>query len=88
MFHRDNITRKFSDEIEKAVKAVYPSIHAVEILVDDAIESKELNVIDCRSLLKESEKTTKKQQVEGVEIVEGINSRLINDRYRLDNFIV
>ena len=38
--------------------------------------------------LKESEKITKKQQIEGVEIVDGINSRLINDRYRLDNFIV
>ncbi len=45
-------------------------------------------MIDCRVSLKDQEKVTKKQHIEGVEIVDGINSRLINDRYRLDNFIV
>lgn len=88
-FHRDNLASKFYAEIKSAVQSVSKAIESIDIVVDDAIDSKtEEFVVDCRSALKESEKTTKKQQVEGVEIVEGINSRLINDRYRLDNFIV
>ncbi len=88
-FHRDNLTKKFYDEIKNAIISVDPSIEAIDIVVDEAIETKDVSqVIDCRNTLKDSEKVTKKQQVEGVEIVEGINSRLINDRYRLDNFIV
>ncbi len=88
-FHRDNLTKKFYDEIKNAIVSVDSSIEAIDIVVDEAIETKDVSqVIDCRNTLKDSEKVTKKQQVEGVEIVEGINSRLINDRYRLDNFIV
>ncbi len=88
-FHRDNLVKKFYDEIKEAIITLDSRIEAIDIVVDEAIETKdESQVIDCRTIQKASEKTTKKQQVEGVEIVEGINSRLINDRYRLDNFIV
>jgi chromosomal replication initiator protein len=37
---------------------------------------------------KNTEKQTKKEQVEGVQIVEGVNSRLVSDRYQLSNFII
>lgn len=88
-FHRDNLVKKFYDEIKAAVQSVDPAITSLDITVDDAIESKwPESVIDCRNSLKESEKTTKKQQVEWVEIVEWLNSRLTSDRYKLDNFIV
>jgi chromosomal replication initiator protein len=88
-FHRDNLSKKFYAEIKAAIQKIAPQIEAIDIIVDEAIDTKtDAYVIDCRNSLKESEKTTKKQQVEGVEIVEGINSRLINDRYRLDNFII
>ena len=88
-FHRDNLASKFYEEIKGAIITIHPSIISVDIVVDDAIESKdETQVIDCRVSLKDQEKVTKKQHIEGVEIVDGINSRLINDRYRLDNFIV
>ncbi len=88
-FHRDNIARKFYTEIKNAVQNICPSIVSVDIIVDDAIDLKtEEYVIDCRMSLKESEKVTRKQQIEWVEIIDGINSRLINDRYRLDNFII
>ncbi len=88
-FHRDNLASKFYDEIKSAILSINPSITAVDIVVDDGIETKdETQMIDCRVSLKDQEKVTKKQHIEGVEIVDGINSRLINDRYRLDNFIV
>ena len=88
-FHRDNLSKKFYDEIKSAIVAHHPYITSLDIVVDDAIETKwEDMVVDCRLSLKASEKTTKKQQVEWVEIVEWINSRLINDRYKLDNFII
>ncbi len=88
-FHRDNLVKKFYDEIKTAVQSVNPAITSLDITVDDTIESKwPESVIDCRNSLKESEKITKKQQVEWVEIVEWLNSRLTSDRYKLDNFIV
>lgn len=88
-FHRDNLAKKFYDDIKKAVTQVVPSIDTIDLVVDDHIEVKtEKEVIDCRLLQKESEKQIKKEQVQWVEVVDGINSRLINERYRLDNFIV
>ena len=88
-FHRDNLSKKFYDEIKAAIIVLHPYITSLDIVVDDSIDSKnEETVIDCRLSLKASEKTTKKQQAEWVEIVEGINSRLISDRYKLDNFII
>ncbi len=88
-FHRDNLLKKFYDEIKETVQKVNPAITSLDIVVDDEMDRKwEDLVVDCRNALKESEKTTKKQQVEWVEIVEGLNSRLTSDRYKLDNFIV
>lgn len=88
-FHKDNLSKKFYNEIKNAITQIVPQIEAVDFSVDEQIDVKDKNeVIDCRMLLKDSEKQTKKEQSEGVEIVEGINSRLVNDRYRLDNFII
>jgi chromosomal replication initiator protein len=88
-FHRDNLSRKFYGEIKQVISTINPAITCIDIVVDDAIETRSPeSVVECRLSLKESEKITKKQQVEGVEIVEGINSRLTSDRYRLENFIV
>ncbi len=88
-FHRDNIEKKFRSEIEKAIHDITKQSEIIEFVVDDAIETKGADtVIDCRSIQKSSEKNTKKEQVHGVEIVEGLNSRLTSDRYRLENFIV
>ena len=88
-FHRDNLIKKFYTEIKSAVQKVNPHIASLDIIVDDALDTKGSDlVIDCRNSLKESEKTIKKHQVEGVEIVEGLNSRLTSDRYKLENFII
>ncbi|MBP9812603.1 chromosomal replication initiator protein DnaA [Candidatus Gracilibacteria bacterium] len=88
-FHRDNLIKKFKDDIDKAICSMELGIETIEIIVDEEIDTRDAtHVVDCKNLLKEAEKTIKKQQVEGVEIVEGLNSRLTNDRYRLDNFII
>lgn len=88
-FHRDNLAKKFYEEIKSAIIQIVPTIQVVDFVVDEQIDVKsEKEVVDCRLLLKAAEKQTKKEQVEGVEIVDGINSRIVNDRYRLDNFII
>lgn len=88
-FYKDNISKKFLGEIIAAVQAINPDILDVKIIIDDAIDTKDSeSVIDCRKELKVTEKQTKKEQVEWVEIVDGINSRLISERYKLSNFIV
>lgn len=88
-FHKDNLSKKFYSEIKQAIKTELPSVELVDFVVDDRIEIRpETEVVDCRMLLKKSEKQTKKEQVQGVEVVQGINSRIISDRYQLSNFIV
>lgn len=88
-FHRDNLIKKFTNDIESAIQGIHASIKSVEIIVDEEMETRDpKTVIDCKLLLKEAEKTIKKQQVVGVEVVEWLNSRLTSDRYRLDNFII
>lgn len=88
-FHRDNLAKKFYEEIKGAIIQIIPTIQVVDFVVDEQIDVKsEKEVVDCRLLLKASEKQTKKEQVEGIEVVDGINSRIVNDRYRLDNFII
>jgi chromosomal replication initiation ATPase DnaA len=64
-FHRDNLSRKFYGEIKQAISSIDPTITCIDIVVDDAIENKGPDmVVECRISLKESEKATKKQQVE------------------------
>ena len=64
-FHRDNLARKFYTEIKNTIQNICPSIESIDIIVDDAIDTKsESLVIDCRLAYKESEKLTKKQQIE------------------------
>ncbi|MFZ2256451.1 MAG: hypothetical protein WAW59_06750 [Patescibacteria group bacterium] len=48
-----------------------PSIEAIDFEVDERIDVRpETEVIDCRLVHKNQEKQTKKEQVEGVQIVE------------------
>lgn len=88
-FHKDNLSKKFYDEIKSAITFIMPSIEAIDFEVDERIDVRpETEVIDCRLVHKNQEKQTKKEQVEGVQIVEWVNSRLVNDRYQLANFII
>jgi hypothetical protein len=44
--------------------------------------------MDCGAEYKEITTKKKKEETPGTEMVEGINSRIINSKYRLENFIV
>ncbi len=88
-FHKDNLSKKFYDEIKSAIVSVCPGIEVVDFAVDERIDVRpETEVVDCRLAHKNQEKQTKKEQVEWVQIVEWVNSRLVSDRYQLGNFIV
>lgn len=88
-FHKDNLSRKFYDEIKSAIQNIVPTIESIDFEVDERIDVRpDTEVVDCRLAHKNQEKQTKKEQVEGVEVVEWVNSRLIHDRYQLSNFIV
>lgn len=88
-FHKDNLSKKFYSEIKEAIAKFHPKVEAIDFVVDDTMEMRpQEEVIDCLQLLKKGEKQTKKEQIEGVEVVDGINSRIISDRYQLSNFIV
>ncbi|OIP52907.1 chromosomal replication initiator protein DnaA [Candidatus Gracilibacteria bacterium CG2_30_37_12] len=89
-FMRDNLAHKFFNEILTAVQKSVPTIITIDFHVDKNIDNpSNSNVIDCGGEYKEM--TTlkkKKEETPGTEMVEGINSRIINSKYRLENFIV
>ncbi|MDD5197848.1 MAG: chromosomal replication initiator protein DnaA [Candidatus Gracilibacteria bacterium] len=89
-FMRDNLAHKFFDEILLASKKIIPTITAIDFLVDKNIDNPSNgNVMDCAAEYKEiTAKKKGKEEIVGTEMVEGINSRIINSKYRLENFIV
>ena len=88
-FMRDNLSQKFYDEVLLATKKVIPSIETIEFQVDKEIDNpSNAGVIDCHKEYKELIGKKKKEETPGVEMVNGIASRTIQDKYRLDNFVV
>lgn len=86
---RDNLAHKFSGEILAAAKKVLPSVVSIEFHVDKNIDNpSNVQVMDCATEYKEITAKKKKEEIPGIEMVEGINSRIINSKYRLENFIV
>lgn len=70
-FHQDNLSKKFYTEIKTAIKSIVPSIEVVDFVVDDTIDMRAIDeVIDCRDTQRISEKKTKYEHINGVEIVE------------------
>ncbi len=70
-FHQDNLSKKFYIEIKTAIKSIVPSIDVVDFVVDDTIDMRAMDeVIDCRDTQRISEKKTKHEHINGVEIVE------------------
>lgn len=89
VFHKENLSNKFYDEIYRAITDECPSVTDISLELDDTIDTRpQEEVVDCRAAQKHAEKKTKKEQVEGVPVVDGINSRVISDRYQLENFII
>ena len=89
-FMRDNLAHKFFNEILAAVQKSIPTIVTIDFHVDKNIDNpSNSNVVDCSAEYKEMTTVKKKkEETPGTEMVEGINSRIINSKYRLENFIV
>lgn len=88
-FMRDNLSHKFSAEVQTAVSKVAPDIVSIDFRVDSNIDNpSNAHVIDCPAEYKEFTSKKKKEEVPGVEVIEGINGRIINSKYKLSNFIV
>lgn len=88
-FMRDNLTHKFSKEVFEAVKQFLPDVAGIEFQVDKNIENPSNTLaIDCIKEYKDLSRKVKDEEVSIEEEVGGINARIINDKYRLDNFIV
>jgi chromosomal replication initiator protein len=92
-FAKDNLEHKFGNEVSAAVKSVLPEIVSIRFVVDGEIDNpSNPAVIDCVREYKEFT-TAKKKGDDAVTAKEeeelgGINVRMINEKYRLENFIV
>lgn len=70
-FHLDNLSKKFYDDIKRAIIKIVPTVEVVDFAIDDTIDMRPLDqVIDCRDIQKQSEKQAKKELIEGVQVVE------------------
>ncbi len=94
-FMRDNIAAKFYDNILEAAKTEFPNVKRIDFIVDPNIENPtNHNVVDCVSLFKDSTSKKKPKKEEENPIVDknqagfSRNTKTVNDRYSLENFIV
>ena len=92
-FARDNLAHKFKKEIETAVASVLPEVLSIDFVVDSDIDNpSNAAVVDCLKEYKELTSTKKKDEEAAIakeeEEMGGINVRMMNDKYRLENFIV
>lgn len=86
---RDNLAHKFSDDILVVCQKHIETLTSVDFCVDKNIDNPSNgDVVDCGTEYKELTTKKKKDEVIGTETIEGINSRIINSKYRLENFIV
>lgn len=86
---RDNLAHKFFDEILASSQKVIPGIVSIDFSVDKNIDNPSHEcVIDCGMEYKEMTAKKKKEEIPGTQMIDGINSRIINSKYRLENFIV
>lgn len=86
---RDNLAHKFSAEMLAASKKIIPTIETIDFCVDKNIDNPSNgSAMDCANEYKEITTKKKKEETPGTELVDGINSRIINSKYRLENFIV
>ncbi|MBP8016770.1 chromosomal replication initiator protein DnaA [Candidatus Gracilibacteria bacterium] len=88
-FARDNITHKFYDEVKETVNKIKPEIKSIDFVVDSNIDNPSNHkVIDCLKEYKELTSKKKKDEFEEATSKDGIEIKIINDKYRLDNFII
>jgi len=88
-FMRDNLSFKFSAEILEAVQLFQPQIEKIDFIVDRDIDNPaNPNVVDCAKEYKDWSNKKKKDETPGVTMVDGISTRTMSEKYRLDNFIV
>ncbi len=94
-FMRDNISAKFYDNILEAAKTEFPNITRIDLVVDPNIENPtNHNVVDCVTLFKDLTSKKKPKKEEENPIVDknqagfSRNTKTVNDRYSLENFIV
>ncbi len=88
-FMRDNLEQKFSNEMYAATIACAPEITGITFVVDTMIENTtNTQVVDCQELYKQTTAKKKRTEIPGHEQVDGIVSRIMNEKYRLDNFVI
>ena len=91
-FMKDNLEAKFYKDIFESAKLENRELEKISFVVDKNIENpSNTDVIDCANFLKEVSKSKKsKKSSDGEEVThqEIKNSKSVNDRYNLSNFIV
>ncbi len=92
-FARDNLAHKFGAEILTAAQSAFPETSAVRFEVDASIDNpSNPTVVDCVREYKEiTSGIGKKDEGAGVQTADelgSINARTMNEKYRLENFIV
>lgn len=88
-FAKDNISHKFYSEIKEIVLTLEPTIKVVDFQVDGEIDNPSNHrAIDCLKEFKDLQSRKKKEEAWEATSVEWTEIKIINDKYKFDNFIV
>jgi len=88
-FAKDNISHKFYSDIKEIVVALEPNIQVIDFQVDSNIDNPSNHKsIDCLKEYKELLTKKKKEEVWEATSSDWTEIKIINDKYKFDNFIV
>lgn len=87
-FMKDNLKYKFYDIVKSCTAKIIEWVDVIDFVIDNEIDNpSNIQVLDCVKEYKEI--TTKKKKEDKKETInDWVIKKIINDRYRFDNFIV
>ncbi len=89
VFAKDWLERKLTSQLMTAIQGLRPEVREVMFEVDTALALPEDNrSMDVNKLFGKSKKPRKLPGKQEVKLVEGISSKCLNPKYRLDNYVV
>jgi len=85
VFNRDMLVKHFQQPLLETAKTILPDIQDISFVIEGLLHDKDERVIN---LLTISPDPKKKNPPQEITLVEGITSKILNPKYKLENFVV
>jgi chromosomal replication initiator protein len=85
VFNRDMLVKNFEQPLLETVQTILPDIQDISFVVEGFLHDKDERVLN---LLLISPDPKKKNPPQEITLIEGITSKILNPKYKLENFVV